>query len=127
MKLGEALAAARYAKGMSLRDLSIATGIHNGVLSRMETGAQANPIFRNVVAISKVLDVPLEQLAATDLGTKNAKRSAQLSRLAKRTWKDPDTRATLVAKISKSKIRNDRRRQNAAAGRKVFRVGADAR
>ena len=66
MKLYEVLARARRAKGLSLRELEIATGISNGLISQMETGHIEEPAFRKIVKISKALDLSLDKLAAAE-------------------------------------------------------------
>lgn len=63
MKLGEAIAYARDVKGMSLRDLQRETGIHNALLSQIETGHVKEPSWRNVVKIAKALGLKLDRLA----------------------------------------------------------------
>jgi transcriptional regulator with XRE-family HTH domain len=65
MKLHKAIAAARKAKGISLRELERLTGIGNSGLSQIETGWVKEPSFSTVVKISRALGVPLEDWAET--------------------------------------------------------------
>ncbi len=63
--LGKMLADARAARGFTLRGLESHTGISNPMLSQIETGHVPTPSFRNVVKIARILDIPLDDLAAT--------------------------------------------------------------
>lgn len=51
-KFQELLAAARKAKGVSLREVEKATGVSNGYISQMETGAVAEPSPRKLQALA---------------------------------------------------------------------------
>ncbi len=66
MKIGELMQVAREFKGWTVRDLEKKTGIHNSLISQMETGHVQNPSWKNVVKIAKVLNLKLERLAACD-------------------------------------------------------------
>lgn len=66
MKLHKFIAAAREKRGVTLRWLEAKTGIPNSVLSQVETGKISQPSFRNVVKISRALDVRLDDLAKTE-------------------------------------------------------------
>lgn len=52
-KFQELLAAARRAKGVSLREVEKATGVSNGYISQMETGAVAEPSPRKLQALAE--------------------------------------------------------------------------
>lgn len=66
MKLHEYIATAREKRGVTLRWLEDKTGINNSLLSQIETGWIAQPSFRNVVKISRALDLRLDDLAKTE-------------------------------------------------------------
>lgn len=66
LKLHELIAVARECKGMTLRQLEQETGISNALLSQIETGHIKQPSFRNIVKISKALNLSLERLASTE-------------------------------------------------------------
>lgn len=66
MKLHNFIAAAREKRGVTLRWLEDQTGISNGSLSQIETGKISEPSFRNVVKISRALDLRLDDLAKTE-------------------------------------------------------------
>jgi transcriptional regulator with XRE-family HTH domain len=63
MQLGEFIAVAREVKGMTLRELEKATGIHNATLSQIETGHTKEPSWRHVVKIAMALKLNLDRLA----------------------------------------------------------------
>lgn len=65
MKLHEVLSLARECKGVSLRALSMQTGISNPLICQMESGKVKSPSFRNVVKLSRALGVSLKKLAET--------------------------------------------------------------
>jgi transcriptional regulator with XRE-family HTH domain len=52
-KFQELLAAARRAKGVSLREVERATGVSNAYLSQMESGAVAEPSPRKLQVLAK--------------------------------------------------------------------------
>ena len=52
MKFQELLAAARKAKGVSLREVERATGVSNAYISQMETGAVAGPSPKKLQALA---------------------------------------------------------------------------
>jgi ribosome-binding protein aMBF1 (putative translation factor) len=56
---------ARESKGWSLADLSAATGIDEGRLSKLENDLHANPTFATVLRIAEVLQVKI-QMSLTD-------------------------------------------------------------
>lgn len=66
MKLHDLIAAARAESGVSLRVLGAETGISHSVLHQIETGHIVQPSFRNVVKISRALDLRLDDLAKTE-------------------------------------------------------------
>ncbi len=53
MKFQELLAAARKAKGVSLREVERATGVSNAYISQMETGGVAEPSPRKLQTLAK--------------------------------------------------------------------------
>ena len=57
------VAVARECKGFTLRELEAATGIHNAILSQIETGKIREPSWRNMVKIARALDLKLDRLA----------------------------------------------------------------
>ena len=63
MTLGEAIAYARDVKGWSLRSLQEKSGIHNAVISQIETGHIKDPSFRTIVKLAKALGLKLDRLA----------------------------------------------------------------
>lgn len=63
LKLGEMLAVAREAKGMTLRDLEKETGISNALLSQIETGKVKEPGFFKIMLIAEALNISLDRLA----------------------------------------------------------------
>lgn len=63
LKLGETFAAAREAKGMSLRDLERATGISNALISQIETGKVKDPGFSTVIRLALGLGLSLDRCA----------------------------------------------------------------
>jgi len=63
--LGEAIRAARLAKGMSLRALADALDVSAPFLCDVELGRRG--VDRHIDKICRVLDVPRDQLAATKL------------------------------------------------------------
>lgn len=65
MKLHELLTVARQVKGITLRKLEAETGINNSLLSQMESGHVTKPSFRNIVKLSRALNVSLETFANT--------------------------------------------------------------
>ena len=58
MKFQELLAAARKAKGVSLREVERATGVSNAYISQMETGGVAEPSPRKLQALAKYYGLP---------------------------------------------------------------------
>lgn len=67
MTLGELIATARELKGWSLRELGSKCGVHNAVISQIETGKIAEPSFVKVVAICRALGVSIERAAKCDV------------------------------------------------------------
>jgi len=59
MNVGEFVAEARRRKGLSLRELARLTGIQNSHLSELETGRRANPTWKNILKITKALDLKI--------------------------------------------------------------------
>lgn len=66
MKIGELICVARECKGWTLRELEKRTGIHNSLLSQIETGHVKEPSWRNVVKIAKALGLKLDRLASCE-------------------------------------------------------------
>ena len=64
-RLSRKLAKSRDASGLTLRELEKRTGIHNALLSQMETGHIREPSFANVVRIARALGLSLSDLAKT--------------------------------------------------------------
>jgi transcriptional regulator with XRE-family HTH domain len=75
-EVGQLLRMAREIGGFTLRDVDVATGINNGLLSQIETGHIKNPSFETVVLIAHAIALPIEVLAS--------KITAQLPQLRKR-------------------------------------------
>ncbi|MFE3442988.1 helix-turn-helix transcriptional regulator [Nocardia sp. NPDC059180] len=61
-RLGSRLRSARG--GRDLVDVARAAGISPETLRKIETGRLPSPAFGTVVALSQVLDLPLDELAA---------------------------------------------------------------
>lgn len=68
MELHEALAQARRKKGVSIAKLAKQVGCSEACISQTETGWVAEPSFRVVAKISRVLKISLNRLAALDDG-----------------------------------------------------------
>ncbi|CCF64063.1 MULTISPECIES: helix-turn-helix transcriptional regulator [Nocardia] len=62
-RLGARLRTARA--GRDLADVARAAGISPETLRKIETGRLPSPAFGTVVALSQVLELPLDELAAT--------------------------------------------------------------
>ena len=56
----------RHELGLTLRDVSIATGITEGQLSRIQNG-ENEPAFTRAVLIARALDLPVEDLFAEEV------------------------------------------------------------
>jgi transcriptional regulator with XRE-family HTH domain len=82
---GEVLRAIRECAGLSIRDLSRATGIAAGQLSQLETGVKRDPTFATARKIAGALGVSLDAFAAAcegeDTPTASADASAVLHQL----------------------------------------------
>ncbi len=65
MDLGEAIKKVREAKGMSQKEVAIASKIDNSNYSRIENG-KTDPSFSSVVKIAAALSVPLYDLFKAD-------------------------------------------------------------
>jgi transcriptional regulator with XRE-family HTH domain len=65
MTLAETLRLARDRKNLTLRQLSELSGVHNALISQMETGHVKEPSFRNVVKIARALNLSLSRFADT--------------------------------------------------------------
>jgi transcriptional regulator with XRE-family HTH domain len=61
-RLGALIRQYREAQGLSLRDLEDATGIDDGLLTRMEGGAILTPAPDKLSRIAEALDIPLADL-----------------------------------------------------------------
>ncbi len=106
MKMFERLAAARYESGLSMRDLAKATGISNSIVSRIMTGKIVEPSFYKIVKICSALNIPLDDLAKTDIprAYSEAQRKA-MAEVSRRTWKNPES----AAKMKKAHIKSAER------------------
>lgn len=62
MPIGEAIRAARRAKGMKQQALAIAAGVTQGQISRLESGETLNPTHDTLARIAEALDMPLTDL-----------------------------------------------------------------
>jgi len=65
MTTGELFALCRELKGMTLRDVSAATGISNPYLSQIEHDRMRTLSFRTVLVLCRFYGVSLERVAAT--------------------------------------------------------------
>lgn len=63
LKLGETIAVAREAKGMTLRELEAASGVSNALISQIETGKVRDPGFSVVIRIARGLGLSLDRCA----------------------------------------------------------------
>lgn len=63
-KLGTVLRQARLDAGLSLRDLSRASGLTASQISQIETGKRPDPGFHTVTKAAKALGISLDDLAA---------------------------------------------------------------
>lgn len=63
MRLGELLSVAREMKGWSLRELAAKSGVHNALISQIETGHIKNPGWRTVAKLALALNLKLDRLA----------------------------------------------------------------
>jgi len=61
-KLGRALRDGREKKGLSLRDVELATGISNPAISQIETGKIKAPAFHTVVSLCDVYGIKITSL-----------------------------------------------------------------
>lgn len=62
-RLSEAIAQARSRAGLSLRELAERCGVHHATIHGIEQGRLPRPRWADVVAIARVLELPLEDLA----------------------------------------------------------------
>jgi len=62
--LGAALRAARLEAGLSTRDLERITGMSNGQISKVESGARPDPSFRTVMRLAHGVGISLDDLVA---------------------------------------------------------------
>jgi transcriptional regulator with XRE-family HTH domain len=60
-ELGSAVRRRREAKGLSLRDLAVETGVSASTLSRIENGA-GKPDADNIARLASWLDMPIERV-----------------------------------------------------------------
>ena len=61
-RLGQRIAKARKAQGLTLRELEKASGISNPLISQIERGLVREPGFRTVGKLAKALGLKLENL-----------------------------------------------------------------
>jgi transcriptional regulator with XRE-family HTH domain len=67
-EFGERMRAARRTQGLTLREVSEATGISITYLSDLERGTLTNPTLDKLVLITRVLHVPIAQLVGAEEG-----------------------------------------------------------
>lgn len=60
--LGEIVRSRRLARGMSLADAAVASGLHHSYWSKLENGHYQSPSPRHLQTIATVLDIPIEDL-----------------------------------------------------------------
>jgi transcriptional regulator with XRE-family HTH domain len=65
-EFGERMRIARRTRGLTLREVSEATGISITYLSDLERGTLANPTLDKLVLIGRALQVPIAQLVGAD-------------------------------------------------------------
>jgi transcriptional regulator with XRE-family HTH domain len=80
-KIGQALKAARSAKGLSLRALERIAGLSASQISQIEGGRPANPGWETVVKLARALDMSLDAVAGLR-GAKPPPAAPKRSRVA---------------------------------------------
>ncbi|MBF6180488.1 MULTISPECIES: helix-turn-helix transcriptional regulator [Nocardia] len=73
-RLGHALRTARA--GRDLAEVAAAAGISPETLRKIESGRLPTPAFGTIVALSRTLDIPLDDLAESCQPTASPQRSA---------------------------------------------------
>lgn len=66
-RLGKNLSIIRFARGIKLDDISEATGISIGVLSKYENDVNANPTMNSLIMIARFLKVSLDYLVFAEI------------------------------------------------------------
>lgn len=62
--IGAVLREARLEAGLSTRDLERLTGVANGAISQLESGARRSPAFATVLTLAKALGISMDEIAA---------------------------------------------------------------
>lgn len=65
-EFGERMRAARRSRGLTLREVSAATGVSITYLSDLERGTLTNPTLDKLVLIARAVKVPIAQLVGAD-------------------------------------------------------------
>lgn len=66
MTLGELIGVARECKGWTLRELEMASGVSNALISQIETGKVRDPGFTTVVRLVDALGISLDRAATAE-------------------------------------------------------------
>ncbi len=62
--IGAVLREARLEAGLSTRDLERLTGVANGAISQLESGARKSPAFATIFRLAKALGISMDEIAA---------------------------------------------------------------
>lgn len=77
MTLAARIALERASRAWTLQDLSEATGLSENQLAKIESGAPVKPFASTLLALSRALGIPFEELHALSLAARASSEPAQ--------------------------------------------------